>query len=126
MSDQENNALSTFFNVDSLKAWTNPFLGAALALSDAYKTHELKGELYIGYLQNGSTNAGQGEAPNKNHVVFQVPFVQPYDLQIEGKTVKVRGARISMDLTDETLDNIDKDRVSSLLFFLPFFGINLR
>lgn len=128
MSNQPNNALSTFFNVDSLKEWTDPLIGTALALPDTYKSYELKGELHIEYLQNGSTNANQGEVapgiPNKNHVVFQVPFAKAYELQIDEKIVTVRGARVSMDLTDESLDKIDKDRVSSLLLSFRF-GIDL-
>jgi hypothetical protein len=112
-----NNALSTFFNVDAHKEWTDPLLGTALALPSTYRSYKLKGELYIEYLQNGSTNAKQGEVaagiPGKNHVVFQVPFATAYELRIDNKIVTVRGARISMDLTDEDVDNIDKDRLES-------------
>ncbi|KAI6105318.1 hypothetical protein EV401DRAFT_2126056 [Pisolithus croceorrhizus] len=52
----------------SLKAWTEPLAGTALALPDHFKACALEGELFVEYLQN----AYEDEIPKRNHVVFQV------------------------------------------------------
>jgi len=77
-----------FFNVDSLKEWAEPPTGIALALPGEYRTYALKGELYIEYLETDPTNGNQAEVearvPNKNHVVFQIPFAQAYSYRLKG------------------------------------------
>lgn len=115
----EHTALANFFAASAMLPWGESLTGTALSLPDSYKDIMLKGVLYIEYLQTGSSNDNQGKAPNKNHVVFQIPFsdegFQVGDPDTED-SILLKGVRISMDLTQEhdVIDMIDKDRVSGL------------
>lgn len=107
--------LANFFEESARQPWGEKLTGTALSLPEEYRRIKLKGNLYVEYLQAGTTNTKEGNTPNKNHVVFQVPFDEDFEVKDDGKLVTTLGARISMDLTgeDDLLEGIDKDHVSS-------------
>lgn len=107
-----------FFAASARKPWGDELVDTTLSLPEKYKgiaLKALKGELYVEYLR---TDSSQGEVPNKNHVVFQVPFIdRGFEVvdSVAREGVLVYAARISMDLTEEDdLKTIDKSRVNSL------------
>lgn len=104
---EENDALRLFFNVDSATKWEG-IDGPGVSLPDRFKQYELKRELCIEFLQLSDT---------KNHVVFQLPFDQSHEVQINGENLKLEGARVSMDLSlnDEAMDKIDLKNASTTI-----------
>lgn len=113
MSDSGTDALCHFFNVDNATEWPpNELSGPAISLPDMYKKYRLKDKLYIEFLRMDSK---ESQRPTKNHVVFQLPFVESHKLQIEGDEIKLEAARISMDLSinDAAMDKIDDKCVST-------------
>lgn len=107
----ESDALANFFSNSG--PWETDLTGPALSLPEGYREVELKGELCVEYLQMGSTNAKEGNSPNKNHVVFLLPFKEAFTVEDDGETVRIFSARLSMDLTEEDDDMyaIDMERL---------------
>ncbi|GJJ09711.1 hypothetical protein Clacol_003935 [Clathrus columnatus] len=87
--------------------------GAALSLPDKYRRLELKGELYIEHL-------GIRNSTNRNHVIFQILFKTGFTVNLENIT-QIKGARLSMDMSEEDklLDGIDDEHVGT--FFRQSF-----
>lgn len=89
MTESDAHALADFFNNSGCPPWVEKFAGPALSLPQEYREIELNGKLCVEYLQLDSTNAGEGGAPdaneggppNKNHVVFLVPFKKSLEVE---------------------------------------------
>ena len=104
MADEHTVALAEFFADSAREPWGDELVGTALSLYEKYKNIALKGELYIEYLWSDSSVASQGEVPSKNHVIFQVLFLDGGFKVMDPVTkndVLVHAARISMEPTDE-------------------------
>ena len=111
----ERTAPAEFSAASAREPWGDELVGTTLSFPEKCKGIALKGELYVEYLR---TDSSQGEVLNKNHVVFQVPFIDRGFEVLDPVTREgalVYAARISMDLTEEDdLRTIDKSRVNSL------------
>ncbi|KAI6004777.1 hypothetical protein EDD15DRAFT_2359592 [Pisolithus albus] len=98
MTESDAHTLADFFNNSGCPPWVEGFAGPALSLPQEYREIELNGKLCVEYLQLDSTNGGapdanEGGPPNKNHVVFLVPFKK--------------------SLEDGAMKAIDKDRLEN-------------
>lgn len=112
-------ALFDFFNVGSVpREWDpkDPLIGHALALPSEYREIRLNGTLHIEFLESG---AGDTQMPNKNHVIFQLPFEQPHIVAVKGMGMELYAARVSMDISDDFdgLEAIEKKFVSSIFLY---------
>ncbi|KAI6004755.1 hypothetical protein EDD15DRAFT_2359540 [Pisolithus albus] len=86
MTESDAHTLADFFNNSGCPPWVEGFAGPALSLPQEYREIELNGKLCVEYLQLDSTNGGaldanEGGPPNKNHVVFLVPFKKSLEVE---------------------------------------------
>ncbi|KAI5990991.1 hypothetical protein EDD15DRAFT_1137132 [Pisolithus albus] len=116
MTESGAHALADFFNNVRSRPWVGKFAGPALSLCEEYRKIELDDKLGVEYLHLGDTNAEERRPPNKNHVVFVLPFKEPFIVERDNEQpVPTFAARLSMDLTkeDRDMEAIDKDHLEN-------------